>query len=256
VSELRPRVLRLALLLPAALLLVGCLPEAATREGRSISGLYDFVIVLALIVVGIVWGLLTLAIVRYRRTRHPEDQVIPPQVGGHVGLEALWTGVPLLIIAVLFGLTVIVLDDVQRRSSEQPLELQVEAFRWGWRFAYPAQGIVVEDVLDPGPQAVVPVGRRVLVTLTSSDVIHAFYVPEFLYKRDAIPGRAQVFELTVEHEGIYTGQCAEFCGLFHSRMPFSIRAVSEAEFESWLAERRDGLGSSAADAAASSGAAP
>jgi cytochrome c oxidase subunit 2 len=143
-----------------------------------------------------------------------------------------------------------VLDDVQRRSN-QPLELEVEAFRWGWRFAYPAEGVVLEGVLDPGPQAVVPVGRPVQVTLTSNDVIHSFYVPKFLYKRDAIPGRTQVFELTVEREGLYTGQCAEFCGLFHARMPFSIRAVSEADFEDWLAEQRAGQAGSRADGAPS-----
>ncbi len=223
----------------AALLVAGCYPEPATREGRTIADFYSFVLVLALIVVGIVWGLLTVAIVRYRRRPAPErEQEIPPQIGGHLGLEAVWTGLPLLTIVVLFVMTLFVLDDVERQQGEDHVELHVEAFRWGWRMEYPAEGISVEGVLDPGPQAVVPVGRPLLITLTSADVVHAFYVPQFLYKRDAVPGRPQVFEVTVEREGTYQGQCAEYCGLFHARMPFSVRAVSETDYESWLEEMR------------------
>lgn len=234
------RVLAAAALAAGVLVLVGCLPAPATREGRAISDLYAFVLALALVVAAIVWGLLSVAIVRYRRGRRQGqgEQGIPPQIGGHLGLEALWTGLPLLAIMLLFGLTLVVLDEVNRRQPEQPLELEVEGFRWGWRFSYPAEGISVEGVLQPGPEAVLPVGRPVLVTLTAHDVVHAFYVPEFLYKRDAIPGREQVFELTIDRAGLYAGQCAEFCGLFHARMPFTIRAVDEAEFEAWLADRR------------------
>lgn len=222
------------------LLLGGCYPEAATREGRTIGDFYNFVLILALVVVSIVWGLLTFALLRYRRGRRQAagEEEIPPQIGGHLGLEALWTGVPLLTIVGLFAMTLVVLDDVQRGGGPDPVELHVEGFRWGWRMEYPAEGITLEGVLDPGPQAVVPVGRPLRVTLTSADVIHSFYVPQFLYKRDAVPGRPHVFELNIEQEGLYQGQCAEYCGLFHARMPFSVRAVSGTEYEAWLAESR------------------
>jgi cytochrome c oxidase subunit 2 len=83
----------------------------------------------------------------------------------------------------------------------------------------------------------VPVGRPIRLTLAAQDVIHSFYVPVFLFKRDAVPGRESIFEFTVEEPGTYRGQCAEFCGVFHSRMPFSIRAVPEAEFVAWLADQ-------------------
>lgn len=233
--------LRTTLLTVGLLLLAGCLPDPASREGRSISSLYQFVLVLAVIVAAIVWGLLSVAILRYRR--RPADrasEAIPPQIGGHIPLEALWTIVPLLTILIIFGLTLVTLDDVEARRGDDPIELHVEAFRWGWRMSYPAEGVAVEGFLDPGPEAVVPVGRPLQITLTSADIIHAFYVPEFLYKRDAIPGHPQVFELTVERAGTYTGQCAEFCGVFHSRMPFSIRAVGESEYEAWLNEQAAG----------------
>jgi cytochrome c oxidase subunit II len=221
------------------LLAVACLPEPATREGRSIGGLYGFVLILALIVAVLIWTLLTVAIVRFRRRRSGSGvDSVPPQIRGHIGLEALWTFVPLLTILGIFGLTLMTLDDVERRDASEPVELHVEAFRWGWRFTYPAEGVQLEGVLDPGPEAILPVGRPVRVTLTSADVVHAFYVPQFLYKRDAIPGQTRVFELTIEQEAIYAGQCAEFCGLFHSRMPFSIRAVGQADYDAWLAEQR------------------
>jgi cytochrome c oxidase subunit 2 len=88
---------------------------------------------------------------------------------------------------------------------------------------------------DDPPEAVLPTGGPVRVVLTSPDVIHSFYVPEFLFKRDAIPGRTTSFDLTIERPGIYRGRCAEFCGLDHWRMRFTIRAVSPTEFEAWLA---------------------
>ncbi len=217
----------------------GCYPAAVTREGRSIGALYDFVFVLSLIVVAIVWGLLTVAILRYRRRGRADGGAeLPPQIGGHTGLEAVWTGIPLLTVGVIFALTLAVLGEVERPPSSDRVELHVEAFRWGWRISYPAEAVSVEGFLDPGPQAVVPVGRPLLITLTSADVVHAFYVPQFLYKRDAVPGRPQSFEVTVEQAGIYGGQCAEFCGLFHARMPFSIRAVPTAEYEAWLLAQR------------------
>jgi cytochrome c oxidase subunit 2 len=92
---------------------------------------------------------------------------------------------------------------------------------------------------------VVPVGEPVRFRLTSGDVIHSFYVPHFLQKRDANPGRENVFQVTIEEAGTYRGQCAEFCGLYHWRMPFAVTAVPRAEYESWLAAQpRGGPGAS------------
>jgi cytochrome c oxidase subunit 2 len=82
---------------------------------------------------------------------------------------------------------------------------------------------------------VVPVDEPLRFTLRGVDVNHAFFVPRFLFKRDAIAGRDNVFEFTVDEAGTYRGQCAEFCGVGHSRMPFSVRAVPRPEFDSWLA---------------------
>ncbi len=85
---------------------------------------------------------------------------------------------------------------------------------------------------------VVPVGETIQLTLTSRDVIHGFYVPAFLFKRDVIPGQANAFDFTVDEPGTYTGQCTQFCGLFHHAMTFTLRAVTPAEFDAWLAQKQ------------------
>jgi cytochrome c oxidase subunit 2 len=211
-----------------------CLPAAATTEGRAIGDLYAGFFALALVVAAVVFGLTTFAILRYRSGSRDD---LPEQVRGNTKAEIIWTAIPVLAIAGLFIGTLVVLNRVEARSERPAAEIRVEAFRWGWRFSYPAEGVAVSGIGDPGPEAVVPVGEPVRVTLAAHDVVHAFYVPVFLFKRDAIPGRESTFEFTVESPGTYRGQCAEFCGIYHSRMPFTIRAVSRAEYEAWLASQ-------------------
>jgi cytochrome c oxidase subunit 2 len=218
----------------AVALVGGCLPAAATAEGRAIADLYVGFVAIALVVAGVVFGLTTFAILRYRAGTGP-DAALPAQVRGNVRLEALWTAIPIVIVAGLFIGTLLVLGRVEARSEAPGAELRVEAFRWGWSFSYPSAGVTVSGVGPPGPEAVVPVDEPIRVTVAARDVVHAFYVPVFLFKRDAIPGRESVFEFTVDEPGTYRGQCAEFCGIYHSRMPFSIRAVPRAEFDAWLA---------------------
>ena len=96
----------------------------------------------------------------------------------------------------------------------------------------------MEGVREPGPEVYVPVDENVHVTLTGNDVVHSFYVPRFLFKQDAIPGRENVFAFTVDEPGRYGGQCAEFCGVYHSGMPFTIVAVARPDYDAWLAANR------------------
>ena len=210
-----------------------CLPQSVTAESRGIVGLYSVFLVGGALILALVWGLTTFAILRYRR-RRPD---LPPQVRGSVALEALWTALPALAVLGLFALTLVTLAQVQARS-EGGVNLEVRAFRWGWQFTYPQEGVSVAGVTGQTPEVVVPVGEPIHVTLTSADVIHAFYVPAFLYKHDANPGATATFDLTVEQPGTYGGQCAEFCGVYHSRMPFSVRAVPSVQFRAWLSQRR------------------
>jgi cytochrome c oxidase subunit 2 len=215
-----------------AVTVAGCLPAAATAEGRAISELYLGFIAIAVAIAGVVFGLVTYAILRHRAGGRTD---LPVQTRGNLKLEAVWTGIPVLIVVGLFVATLAVLARIEPRATQPGAELRVEAFRWGWSFSYPAAGVTVTGVGLPGPEAVVPVGQPIHLTVAAQDVIHSFYVPVFLFKRDAVPGRETLFEFTVDAPGTYRGQCAEFCGIYHSRMPFSIRAVSQAEFDAWLA---------------------
>jgi cytochrome c oxidase subunit II len=227
---------RVALL---SLLAAACLPAPATSEARDVTSLYTIFLAVAAVVAAIVLGLATWSIIRYRAPRGSDE--LPPQVHGSTRLEVLWTAVPALTIVALFGLTLVTLarvDSVEPVQTGRGADIQVTAFRWGWTFTYSADGIAVSGLQEPGPEIVVPVGEPITVHLNSADVVHAFYVPRFLFKRDVVPGRENVFQFTVEEAGSYGGQCAEFCGLYHSRMPFTVRAVTRAEYDAWLAANR------------------
>jgi cytochrome c oxidase subunit 2 len=226
----------LAALVATGLVAGGCLPAPVTTEGRRTAEVYTTFVAVAAVVAVVVIGLSVFAIIRYRARG---DDTLPRQVVGNTRLEAIWTGIPLLTVAVLFGLTVLVLngfDDATRASAS--VEIRVTAYRWGWRFEYPAEGVRVEGIGKPGPEAYVPVGENVHLNLTGVDVIHAFFVPQFLFKKDAVPGRTNSFAFTVDTPGRYGGQCAEFCGIYHSQMPFTIVAVTRAEYDAWLAANK------------------
>ena len=223
-----------ALTLPAAGLLAGCLPQAATAEGRDIGTLYNGFLVVAAIVAAVVIIPTTWSIIRYR---HREGDPLPPQRRGDLRLEVLWTSLPALTVVGLFIATLLVLIRVDGGQSRSSTEIDVTGFRWGWTFDYPGTGISISGIGEPGPEVVVPVGEPVMIRITSVDVVHSFYVPIFLFKRDAVPGRSSTFQFTVDEPGTYRGQCAEFCGINHSRMPFAIRAVSRADYDTWLASR-------------------
>jgi cytochrome c oxidase subunit 2 len=218
-----------------ALLAAGCLPTPATVEARRTADLYAIFVGIAAAVAVIVLGLTLFAVLRYRRKAG--DDELPTQVHGDRRLEVIWTGIPIVTIVILLALSVGVLNGFDASVRATPgAEIRVTAFRWGWRFEYPGAGVRVEGIGLPGPEVYVPVGEPVRIELTGADVVHAFFVPEFLFKKDAIPGKVNVFAFTVEEPGRYGGQCAEFCGVFHSRMPFTVVAVSRAEYEAWLAK--------------------
>jgi cytochrome c oxidase subunit 2 len=228
----------------------GCLPTAVTAEGHDIGALYGGFVAIAAIVAAIVFGLATWSIVRYRRR---SGDPLPPQITGSWRLEALWTGLPVLTVLALFAATLVVLGAVSATSDHPAARIRVEAFRWGWTFTYPDSGVRISGIGAPGPEIVVPVGEPILVTIASADVAHAFYVPQFLFKRDAIPGRESSFQFTVQDPGTYRGQCAEFCGVGHSRMPFALRAVARVEYDAWLAGQRGASPSPAASPSPSPG---
>ena len=228
------RVAAVAALLTA--LLAGCMPDPVTEQARAVRDLWSQFLIASVLVGGTVWILITFALVRYRRPRGAGEAVaaMPGQTHGSTRLEVAWTAIPIVIILVLFGLTMGALGRIDARSPGATT-VQVEAFRWQWRFDYPGSGVSVVGGPTTPAEMVVPAGEPIHIVLTSVDVAHSFYVPQFLFKRDAIPGKPNEFDVTINEPGVYRGQCAEFCGVFHARMLLDVRAVTRTEFEAWLA---------------------
>lgn len=219
-----------------ALAITGCLPAGVTAQGRAVNELWNAFLIPAIVVAAIVWGLTTYAIVRYRR-RGGTDTELPPQFSEGRRLEIAWTVIPIVTVLVLFWLTLGALARIDT-DTDGGIDVEITAFRWQWRIDYPADGVSIIGLPEAQAEMVVPVGEPVHVTLTSPDVIHSFYVPAFLFKRDATPGRPTEFEFTVEEAGAYRGQCAEFCGVGHAAMKLTVRAVSRADYDAWLAQRQ------------------
>ncbi len=213
-----------------ALSAAGCMPAPASSQAKDISDLYTVFLVGGIIVATIVWGLVTWAILRYRR----RDDRLPEQTTGSLRIEAVWTIIPLVTVLVLFVLTVRTISAV---DTVEPggVDLHVTAFRWQWQATYPSADVTLTGTSEQHLQIVLPVDVPVHVTLESLDVNHAWYVPSFLFKRDAIPGRPNHFDIRVTAPGVYQGACAEFCGIGHDEMLFTIRAVDQATFQQWLA---------------------
>ena len=212
------------------MLLGACVDQAATSGGREVKALYDFFFMAAAVVFTIVAALILWSIVRYRK--RPGDDVLPEQFHTNVKLEVLWFAIPTAIVIVLFIASAMAIDS-DEAAAEPGVAIEVEAFQWGWRFTYEG-GRVVESLPDTPAEVLLPAERSIEFELTSPDVVHSFYVPSFLVKRDVVPGRINSLEVFIDEPGDHTLRCAEFCGLLHDRMDVTLRAVSEEEFLSWL----------------------
>ncbi|RSM58695.1 cytochrome c oxidase subunit II [Actinoplanes sp. ATCC 53533] len=197
---------------------------------------------IAALVVGVfVWGLIFWCVIRYRK----RGDTLPVQTRFNMPLEVLYTVTPVLIVAVLFYYTAIVQTDVDKLSAKPDMTVEVVAFKWNWQFNYRdapgAEAKTVASTLgstDVIPLLVLPTGKKIRFEETSRDVIHSFWVPEMLFKRDVFPGNVRnTFEVTLDKEGRYVGRCAELCGTYHAFMQFELVVVSPAEFDQFLAAK-------------------
>jgi len=199
----------------------------------EVQDLFDAYLWIAVAVAAIVFGAVAFAAVRYRRRPGRE----PSKLSDHKRIELAYVGLLVLITAGLLVATFRTEDKVDAVSSDPALRIDVTDFQWGWTWRYPG-GVSVTGNSDAPPTFAVPTGETIRFTVRSRDVIHAFWVPEQRFKRDAFPNRTTQFDLDFDRPGMNGGVCAEFCGLRHSRMSFNVLALSPADFQGWLAEHR------------------
>jgi cytochrome c oxidase subunit 2 len=200
------------------------------------AGLGAIYLPIAIAVFAIVTLLVVAALVRGRLARR--------EVGSrrkeNNPLEIALAVVLVAIVAFLVYRTFTTEDKTDAIAKSPGLEVKVTAAQWNWRFSYPAYG-VTEQSTPRGPALlVVPTGTVVHFSGTSTDVIHSFHVPGRRFKRDLFPGKNSSFDLMWPEPGRFRGQCAEYCGLLHARMPFVVQAMPPDRFREWARSRAGG----------------
>ncbi|KQM83498.1 cytochrome c oxidase subunit II [Agromyces sp. Leaf222] len=224
-----------------------------TNHTERVSGLWVTSWIVLLIVGVITWGLTIWAVIAYRRRKGQTG--LPVQLRYNMPIEVFYTIVPLILVLGFFAFTARDQAEIEKRFAADDIDVQVEviAKQWAWDFNY-----VNEDVYSPGiqgqlddegpegslveseiPTLYLPVGKNVEIELESRDVIHSFWVVDFLYKKDMFPGKTNYMSFVPEREGTYEGKCAELCGEYHSLMLFNVKVVSEAEYEDYIESLRD-----------------
>ncbi len=238
----------------SALVLSGCgeslsrglLPHGVTDQSGRITNLWNGSWIAALGVGVLVWGLIIWCVVAYRRRK---DEVgLPEQLRYNVPIEILYTVAPLFMIAVLFFYTARDETALLDTSKKPDVTVNVVGKQWSWDFNYVEAGTFesgtqAELTGKPGvaatlPALYLPVNKRVEFILTARDVIHSFWVPQFLMKMDMIPGKVNKFQVVPTEIGVFQGKCAELCGAYHSQMLFQVKVVSQADYDAHMSGLR------------------
>jgi cytochrome c oxidase subunit 2 len=223
-------VIVIALLTYFGLNAAGLMPVEASAQAAPIDWMWNLELIamsflFALIVVPLLYSLVV-----FRRRKG--DTTDAEHMEGNTKLEIAWTIVPLFVVIAYAYLGAVNLADI-RRVDPDAMIVKVKGIQWSWSFEYPAvNGIsVVSDELH------MPKGKQVLLRMTSQDVIHSFWVPEFRVKQDLVPGRITELRITPILEGHYKVRCAELCGTSHAYMEKPVVVSSQADFETWMAEQ-------------------
>ncbi len=216
-------------------------PRGITEQAERMRVLWTWSTVAALVVGALVWGLMFWVCVAYRR----RGTELPRQTKYNMPIEALYTVVPFLIIAVLFYYTAITQTYVTDLRQRPDTTVTVTAFKWNWQFSYNDRRDPRTDDLvytygttDEIPVVVIPENKNVRFVVNSIDVIHSFWVPETLFKRDVFPAATKnqnnEWQIRPVVRGSYVGRCAELCGTYHSQMNFEMRVVSDSQYQRYL----------------------
>ncbi|GHD76807.1 cytochrome c oxidase subunit II [Salinibacterium amurskyense] len=222
-------------------------PETTNHTSRII-GLWVTSWIVLLVVGVITWGLIIWAAVVYRRRRGQTG--LPVQLRYNMPIEVFYTIVPLILVIGFFAFTARDQAAIEQVEVNPDVTIEVIGKRWAWDFNYVDDNVYSAGVqadfnpdgtvdVDNLPQLVLPVDKKVEIKIESRDVIHSFWVVDFLYKKDMIPGKSNYMYFIPTKEGTYQGKCAELCGEYHSLMLFTVKVVSQAEYDDYIEGQRD-----------------
>ncbi|WP_421084102.1 cytochrome c oxidase subunit II [Rothia nasimurium] len=247
----------------SALLLTGCSEQASvgwlptkrdvTDNANTIMDLWIGTWIAALAVGLVTWGLMLWCIIAYRRRKY--ETGYPRQVNYHLPLEIFYTAIPIILIVSFFTFS----DRAEREitapkgeNGQSDVTIEVYGKQWAWDFNYLDENVYFagvqarldkegkEGVEDTLPTLYLPTDSTVTLELKSRDVIHSFWVPAFLEKRDTVPGMTNTMHFTTGSEPArYAGKCAELCGEYHSEMLFNVQVVSQADYDAYIQSLRD-----------------
>lgn len=239
---------------------------AATEVARRLQWLDGMILVIITLITLFVTGLLLWVAFRYNRKRNPEAASFTH----HTPIEIAWTIIPIVILVFIGAFSLPTLFH-QQEIPEADITIKATGYQWFWGYEYVDEGFAFDsymigapatggnNAMSPETEAalveagysrsefllatdnavVIPVGKTVVVQVTGADVIHAWTVPAFGVKQDAVPGRLAELWFAAEKEGIYFGQCSELCGIAHAYMPITVKVVSEEAYAEWLASARE-----------------
>ena len=234
--------------------------DPASPVMERLIGLHDALIIMCFVVSAFVLALLIYVCFRFSAKRNP----IPSKTTHNTTIEIVWTVIPILIL-VAIAIPSIRLIKFMDKTHDAEITLKAIGYQWYWGFDYmdgEGKGIAfesymkTEDATDPAlklqpgeprlleadTKIVLPVDTNIRILTTAADVIHAFAVPAFGVKMDAVPGRVNETWVRITKPGMYYGQCSELCGSKHAFMPINVKAVSKEEYSAWVKEEKKKLG--------------
>lgn len=207
---------------------IGLLPDQASVQAEAVDRLLDYHLWLIAFLFSLIVVTLFYSLVVFRRRKHETGD--GAHITGSTNLEIAWTFIPLLIVIYLAYIGALSLGET-RRIDRSALQVRVVAGQWYWQYRYPEYGIVSTELY-------LPVGRQADLQMTSNDVIHSFWVPEFRVKQDILPGQTTELRITPTVIDEYKVLCAELCGVSHAYMVGAVHVVSLEDFEAWVEQQQ------------------
>lgn len=227
--------------------------RGVTEVSQSVFDLHMTIFWICVVIGIVVFGVMFWSMLMHRKS---EDSK-PATFHEHVGVEILWTVIPLVILVVMAIPATKTLIDIYD-ADEADVDILVTGYQWRWQYQYVGEGVSFfstlttprdeitnvsaknpDYLLEVDNPLVIPVGKKVRFLVTASDVIHSWWVPDFAVKKDAIPGFINEAWTRVEEPGIYRGQCTELCGKDHGFMPVVVQVLPQDEYDAWLAEQKE-----------------